>query len=91
LAVGQPWCADQRGDREAASSGWRPILEAEFDLAYTPLMELDYGKGRLVWCALDLEDYVPTDPAAVLLAQAIVEYAAKAPLVASRLVRGLPW
>jgi beta-galactosidase len=62
------------------ASGWRPILEAEFDLAYTPLMELDYGKGRLVWCALDLEDYVPTDPAAQLLAQRIVEYAAKAPL-----------
>jgi beta-galactosidase len=37
-------------------------------------------KGRLVWCALDLEDYVPTDPAAVLLAQRIVEYSAKAPL-----------
>ena len=26
-------------------SGWRPLLECEFDLAYTPLMELDYGKG----------------------------------------------
>jgi beta-galactosidase len=26
-------------------SGWRPILEAEFDLAYTPLMELDYGRA----------------------------------------------
>ena len=39
-------------------SGWRPILECEFDLAYSPLMELDYGRGRLVLCTLDLEDHV---------------------------------
>ena len=26
-------------------SGWRPLLECEFDLAYTPLMELDYDKA----------------------------------------------
>ena len=45
-------------------SGWRPLLECEFDLAYTPLMELDYGQGRLIVCTLDLEDHVAADPAA---------------------------
>jgi hypothetical protein len=34
----------------------------------------------MVWCSLDLEDYVPTEPAATLLARQIVDYAAKAPL-----------
>jgi beta-galactosidase len=54
---------------------WRPILEAEFDLAYSPLMELDYGNGRLIWCMLDLEDHPVEDPAALQLAGQIVHYA----------------
>lgn len=63
-------------------SGWRPILECEFDLAYTPLMELDYGKGRLILSTLDLEDHVSQDAAAVLLARNLIEYAATAKPVA---------
>jgi beta-galactosidase len=59
---------------------WRPILENEFDLAYSPLMELDYGKGRLIWCMLDLEDHADKDPAALLLAAQLVRYAQTAPL-----------
>jgi beta-galactosidase len=61
-------------------SGWRPLLECEFDLAYTPLMELDYGKGRLIVCTLDLEDHVGTDPAARRMANRIMDYALHAPL-----------
>ena len=29
-------------------SGWTPILEGEFDLAYSPLMQLAYGQGAVV-------------------------------------------
>jgi beta-galactosidase len=61
-------------------SGWRPILESEFDLAYTPLMELDYGKGRLIWCGLDLEEHVNVDPAARRVAAQLMRYAATARL-----------
>jgi beta-galactosidase len=57
-------------------SSWRPILEAEFDLAYTPLMELDYGNGRLIWCALDLEEHTALDPAAHRVARQLMQYAA---------------
>ena len=60
-------------------SGWRPILECEFDLAYSPLMELDFGRGRVTLCTLDLEDNVPLDPVADLLARRIVERAASTP------------
>ncbi len=56
-------------------SGWRPILECEFDLAYSPLLELDFGKGRVTLCTLDLEDNVQSDPVAELLAHRIVERA----------------
>jgi beta-galactosidase len=59
---------------------WQPILEDEFDLAYSPLMELDYGKGLLLWCMLDLEDHADKDPAALQLAGQIVQYARMAPL-----------
>jgi beta-galactosidase len=61
-------------------SGWRPLLECEFDLAYTPLMELDYGKGRLIVCTLDLEDHFAADPAARRTAGRIIDYALHAPL-----------
>lgn len=55
-------------------SGWRPIMHSQFDLAYTPLMELDRGRGRLLWCQLDLEDQTSADPAAERLARNLLRY-----------------
>ena len=43
---------------------WTPLLEGEFDLAFTPLMEARLGKGLLVWCGLDLDGRTATEPAA---------------------------
>ena len=62
----QPYAGWHWGNRGAVTSAaiekphrsGSPLLECEFDLAYTPLMELDYGKGRLIVCTLDLEDHV---------------------------------
>lgn len=80
---GTPFYGWHWGNRGAVSSAavekphhssWRPILESEFDLAYTPLMELDYGKGRLIWNTLDLEDHVPLDAVARQLAQQLIAY-----------------
>jgi beta-galactosidase len=56
-------------------SGWSPLLECEFDMAYTPLMELNYGRGRVIVCTLDLEDHVSLDPVARLLAGRLMDYA----------------
>jgi beta-galactosidase len=61
-------------------AGWRPLLEAEFDLAYSPLMELDFGRGRLTLCTLDLEDQTTADPAAAKIARQLFSYVATAPL-----------
>jgi beta-galactosidase len=61
-------------------SGWRPLLECEFDLAYTPLMELDYGNGRLILCTLDLEDHAERDPASRRMTARIIDYALHSPL-----------
>jgi beta-galactosidase len=61
-------------------SAWRPILEGDFDLAYTPLMELELGAGRIVWCTLDLEARGVDDPVADRLLANLVRYAATAAL-----------
>jgi beta-galactosidase len=61
-------------------SSWRPILESEFDLAYAPLMELDYGKGRLILNTLDVEDHGLKDAAAAKITQQLINYATTAPV-----------
>jgi beta-galactosidase len=85
----QPYAGWHWGNRGGVSSaaiekphrsGWRPLLECEFDLAYTPLMELDYGQGRLLVCTLDLEDHVAVDPAAQRTSKRVVDYAQHSPL-----------
>jgi beta-galactosidase len=85
----QPYAGWHWGNRGGVSSaaiekphrsGWRPLLECEFDLAYTPLMELDYGQGRVIVCTLDLEDHVAQDPAARRMAGQLIDYALHAPL-----------
>ncbi len=57
-------------------SGWTPLLQCEFDLQYSPLMELRRGKGRIILCLLDLEDQAPKDPAARALLDRLIQYAA---------------
>ncbi|HEX8550703.1 MAG TPA: hypothetical protein VF681_04020 [Abditibacteriaceae bacterium] len=80
------WRWGNRGTVASASiekphrSGWRPLLEAEFDLAYSPLMELDFGKGKILWSQLDLEDHASLDPAANRVAKGVIEYSTRAPL-----------
>ena len=85
----QPYAGWHWGNRGGVSSaaiekphrsGWRPLLECEFDLSYTPLMELDYGKGRVTLCTLDLGDHLGEDPAARRTAERVVDYALNAPL-----------
>ncbi|HEY9256906.1 hypothetical protein [Chitinophaga sp.] len=49
-------------------AGFTPILQTEFDMAYTPLLEWRYGKGKITFCALDLTGRVGTDPVATQLA-----------------------
>ncbi len=56
-------------------SGWTPILECEFDLSYTPLMELHYGRGLAIWCTLDLEGRTEKEPVTIDLLNRILQYA----------------
>ncbi len=56
-------------------SGWRPLLECEFDLAYSPLLELDHGAGRAWLCTLDFEERGDRDPALEELFRNLASYA----------------
>jgi beta-galactosidase len=84
-----PWYGWHWGNRGGVSSAsiekphrtaWRPILESEFDLAYSPLMELDYGKGRLILNELDLEDHFSVDGGAAQLVQQLMNYGINSPV-----------
>lgn len=59
-------------------SGWTPLFEAEFDLAYSPLMELPFGRGRVLYSAFDVEDR--DEPAAAEIFARIADYAANVPV-----------
>lgn len=56
---------------------WRPLLESQFDLAYSPLLVHRWGKGHVVVCSLDFEERGASDPAADLCLQSLLTYAAK--------------
>ncbi len=55
-------------------SGWRPLMECEFDMAWSPLMELPYGKGHLVYNNLDLEDHYQEDVIAAMMCERLISY-----------------
>lgn len=61
-------------------SGWTPILECEFDLAYSPLMETEIGQGKVIWCSLDLEGRTQAEPVAAIMTQRLLEYGAASSL-----------
>ncbi len=54
---------------------WVPLLEGEFDLAFSPLMEARIGAGLVVWCGLDLEGREGgNEPAAAAFSQRLLAY-----------------
>lgn len=61
---------------------WRPLFQCEFDLAYTPALELDHGRGRVTVCTFDLEARTAHDPMADRLSVALLQHVAQAPITA---------
>lgn len=53
-------------------SAWTPLIEGEFDLAYSPLLELPVGQGRILLNTLDLEDQAPSTAAAAKIARQLL-------------------
>lgn len=84
------WRWGSRGSVSSAAwekphrSGWTPLLEGEFDLAYSPLLELRHGSGLLVYCGLDLEARGDVEPAADTLLLRVLDHAGTATTEARR-------
>ncbi|MEW6356218.1 MAG: sugar-binding domain-containing protein [Planctomycetota bacterium] len=53
---------------------FRPIVEAEFDLQYSPMLEWRHGKGTVVFCQLDLTGRVGAEPPADRIGRNLVRY-----------------
>jgi beta-galactosidase len=53
---------------------FRPLVDCEFDLAYTPLLEFRHGLGSVLFCQLDVTGRTSDDPVATLLAERLVGY-----------------
>jgi beta-galactosidase len=51
-----------------------PILECEFDLAYTPLLSWRHGKGEVIFSQLDFAGRLGAEPAADRLARNLLQY-----------------
>jgi hypothetical protein len=64
---------------------FRPILDGGYSLQYSPLMELIEGRGKVVFCQLDVTGRTESDPAADVLARNVVLEAASSSAPASAL------
>jgi len=52
---------------------YRVLLQNGFDCLYTPLVEFRKGKGKVVFCQLDVIDRYGTDPVATFVLNRLVE------------------
>ena len=57
--------------------GFTPLLTGEFDLAYSPLLELRLGEGLVILVQLNLEENAGLDPAADAALDAVLALAAR--------------
>lgn len=67
----------ERGD-------WLPIVDGGFDLQYAPLLECTHGKGRIVFCQLDVSGRTEEEPAAMTLCANLLRYLDAPPTVNAR-------
>lgn len=56
--------------------GFTPVLVTEFDLAYSPLLRWQYGKGAVWFCSLDLLGRLDRNPAVARVTRQLVQTAA---------------
>ena len=57
----------ERGD-------WLPVIDCGFDLQYAPLLEYSEGKGKVVFCQMDVSGRTEEDPAAIKLCRNLLSY-----------------
>ncbi|MDD3887063.1 MAG: hypothetical protein PHI35_09330, partial [Victivallaceae bacterium] len=66
------------------ASGWTPLFENEYALAYSPAMDLRLGRGLLRLSTFDFADRSEAEPAAAWLFNALLRDLAAQPVIAER-------
>jgi beta-galactosidase len=80
IPVSRAWRRGNRGDvasvliEKPGRGDFRPIVDGGFALQYSPLMEYREGKGRVVFCQLDVTGRSEEDPAARTLVGNLLRY-----------------
>lgn len=57
-----------------ARGNWRAMIDGEFDMQYTPLLEYVEGRGRALFCQLDVSGRTTPDPVAHQMTLSMVRY-----------------
>lgn len=56
------------------TGSFKPLLECEFDLMYTPLLETVEKKGRIIFCQMEVTGRYGKDPVATILLERLLNY-----------------
>ncbi|MCF7855682.1 MAG: hypothetical protein K9N51_12850, partial [Candidatus Pacebacteria bacterium] len=57
------------------AAGFVPLVVADFDLSYSPLLEWRHGTGRVIFSSMDFSGRIGVDPAATRLFANLMKYA----------------
>jgi beta-galactosidase len=81
IAPVEPWRWGNRGtvtshmiEKPNCGASW-PLLECEFDLGYTPLLESRQDAGRILFCQLQVTQRYGVDPIATEIVDRLLKYA----------------
>ncbi len=79
------WRCGNRGNvasvliEKPARGNWLALVDGEFDLQYSALLETVEGRGRAIFCQLDVTGRSAVDPAADRIVAGLIGYLAGAP------------
>jgi hypothetical protein len=85
IPVTRVWRCGNRGNvasvliEKPARGNFLPILDGGFSLQYSPLLEYREGRGRILFCQLDLTGRSETDPTAELIVRNLLKYVSSPP------------
>ena len=82
IRLPQIWRCGNRGDvassliEKPACGDFLPIINGGYSLQYSPLLEFREGRGKVIFCQMDVTGRSEEEPAAQILAANLIDYAA---------------
>jgi hypothetical protein len=82
IPVTRAWRCGNRGNvasvliEKPARGDFLPLLDGGYSLQYSPVLEYREGKGRVLFCQLDVTGRTEADPATAILVRNLLQYTA---------------